>query len=106
MSTHLLAVVVGIPLAWLVGMAAYAYHDAGRHGMNPRKWALVALLVPLFGFFAYLFEREERDYDPAEDPFAGGGYDFHESREGDERLGGDGETDRRSSGNGNSGRRE
>jgi hypothetical protein len=102
-STHLLAVVVGIPLAWHVGLAAYAYFDAGRNGMNPGKWATIALLVPLFGFFAYIFERGEQDYDPAEDPYAGGGFNVHESREGDvaheSRVGDEsidvGETERR-----------
>ena len=50
-------ILVGVPLAWLVGFAAYVYVDAPRHGMNRRKWALIAFVVPLFGLFAYLFER-------------------------------------------------
>jgi hypothetical protein len=60
--------------------------------MNPRKWALIAFVVPLFGFLAYVFEREERTYDPDEDPYAGGddrtaGFAVHESRQGEESLG-------------------
>jgi hypothetical protein len=92
--TPLLAVIlVGVPLAWLVGFAAYAYLDAPEHGMDPRKWALIAFFVPLFGFFAYIFERGERDYDPETDPYAGGGdgrtggFAVHESRQGEKRLG-------------------
>lgn len=106
MSAHLLAVVVGIPLAWHVGLGAYAFFDAGRHGMSPRKWALVSLLVPLFGFFAYLFERGEQYYDPEEDPYAGGGYNVHESRADEERVersGSAGGRDRRQVGDGDHG---
>jgi len=61
-------ILVGVPLAWLVVFAAYAYLDAPNHGMDRRKWALICFFVPLFGFFAYVFERGERDYDPSEDP--------------------------------------
>lgn len=92
MDPLLVAILVGIPLAWLVGFAAYAYHDAPNHGMNPRKWAAISFFVPLFGFFAYLFEREERYYDPEDDPYAGGGYNVHERRQGDERIDPGGET--------------
>lgn len=83
------AILVGVPLAWLVAFAAYVYRDAQRHGMNHRKWAAIAFFVPFFGFFAYLFERGEQDYDPAEDPYAGGEAPFaiHESRQGEKPLG-------------------
>ncbi|WP_418283042.1 PLD nuclease N-terminal domain-containing protein [Halorubrum sp. DTA98] len=89
MDAFLLAVLVGLPLAWLIGFAAYAYVDAPRHGMNPKKWAAIAFFVPLFGFFAYLFEREERSYDPDDDPYAAGETTFavHESRRGEDPLG-------------------
>ena len=93
MTPFLAVILVGVPLAWLVGFAAYAYLDAPEHGMNPRKWALIAFFVPLFGFFAYIFERGERDYDPETDPYAGGsdgrtgGFAVHESRQGEDRLG-------------------
>lgn len=93
MEPLVIAILVGVPLAWLVGFAAYAYLDAPEHGMNPRKWALIAFFVPLFGFFAYIFERGERDYDPETDPYAGGsdgrtgGFAVHESRQGEKRLG-------------------
>ncbi|WP_200530229.1 hypothetical protein [Halorubrum sp. LN27] len=86
-------ILVGVPLAWLVAFAAYAYLDAPNHGMDRRKWALIAFFVPLFGFFAYVFERGERDYDPSEDPYAPGsdartaGLAVHERRRGEERLG-------------------
>jgi hypothetical protein len=93
MTPFLAVILVGVPLAWLVGFAAYAYVDAPKYGMNPHKWALIAFFVPLFGFFAYIFERDERDYDPETDPYAGGsdgrtgGFAVHESRQGEKRLG-------------------
>jgi hypothetical protein len=86
-------ILVGVPLAWLVGFAAYAYLDAPNHGMDRRKWALICFFVPLFGFFAYVFERSERDYDPSEDPYAQGsdartaGFAVHERRRGEKGLG-------------------
>jgi hypothetical protein len=93
MEPLVVAILVGVPLAWLVAFAAYVYVDAPKRGMNPRKWAAIAFFVPLFGFFAYLFERDELDYDPADDPYAGGGSDLeagfavHESRRGERALG-------------------
>ncbi|ELZ37202.1 PLD nuclease N-terminal domain-containing protein [Halorubrum tebenquichense] len=87
------AILVGVPLAWLVGFAAYAYVDAPKHGMDPRKWAVIAFVVPLFGFLAYVFERDEQGYDPETDPYAEGseertgGFAVHESRQGEKRLG-------------------
>jgi hypothetical protein len=94
MDPFLAVILVGLPLAWLVAFAAYAYVDAPNHGMNPTKWAAISLVVPLFGFFAYLFEREERDYDPSDDPYAQGvAFEVHESRRGEGLLGAD-RTDR------------
>jgi hypothetical protein len=81
MATVLLAVVVGIPLAWHLGLTGYVYYDAGNYPLDRRKWTLIALLVPLFGLFAYLFERSDLDYDPEADPYAQGAYNVHESSE-------------------------
>ena len=87
MDPFLAVLLVGLPLAWLVGFAAYAYLDAPNYGMNPKKWAAISFLVPLFGFFAYLFERAETDYDPEEDPYAQGQrFEVHESRRGEELI--------------------
>lgn len=87
MEPFLAVILIGLPLAWLAAFAAYAYLDAPKRGMNPRKWAAISFFVPLFGFFAYLFEREERDYDPEEDPYAQGAtFAVHESRRGEELL--------------------
>ena len=80
MDPFLLGILVGIPLAWHLGMAWYAYHDAGRNGMNQRKWGTIALLVPFFGFFAYIFERDERNRGPEPDLFADGPFKIHRSR--------------------------
>ncbi|KKF39574.1 hypothetical protein FK85_27490 [Halorubrum saccharovorum] len=86
-------ILVGVPLAWLVAFAAYVYLDAPNHEMDRRKWALICFFVPLFGFFAYVFERGERDYDPSEDPYAPesdarkAGLAVHERRRGEKGLG-------------------
>ena len=93
MDPFVAAILVGVPLAWLVAFAAYAYLDAPNHGMDRRKWALICFFVPLFGFFAYVFEREELDYDPSEDPYAQGsdarkgGLAVHERRRGEQPHG-------------------
>ncbi|AEH36384.1 hypothetical protein [Halopiger xanaduensis] len=87
MSWHLLAVIVGIPLAWHLGLTAVAYYDAGRVGLEPRaKWTAITFLIPLFGFFIYLFERSELDYDPEEDPYRGNKFNIHPSRANDSPL--------------------
>lgn len=76
----LLAAVVGIPVAWHVAVVVGVYRDAGRTGMGRQKWTAIALAVPIFGLFVYLLERSERNADE-DDPYAGGGYNFHESAE-------------------------
>lgn len=75
------AVLIGLPLGWLCAMAGYAYLDAPNHGMSAKKWAAISFFVPLFGFFAYLFEREERTRDPNDrEMFTDGPFEIHESR--------------------------
>lgn len=70
----LLVVIVGVPLLWHLGLVAVTRYDAQRVGMDKKKWTLITLAIPLFGFFMYLFERSELSYDPAEDPYARGSY--------------------------------
>lgn len=103
MSRLLLGIIVGIPLAWHLGLTAVAYWDAGRVGLEPPlKWAAITFFVPLFGFFIYLFERSELDYDADEDPYRGNNFNIHPSRaddaplrsRGDDRLETDLEVDR------------
>lgn len=77
---------VGIPLFWLCAMAGYAYLDAPNYGMSPTKWAGISFFVPLFGFFAYLFEREERTRDPDDRKMFTDGFEIHESRADDLTL--------------------
>ena len=85
---------VGIPLAWHVALAALAYYDAGNHGMDPVFWGTVSLLVPFFGFVAYLFERDERVEDP-DDQFVEKHYfEVHESRADDVEFDWSGDGDR------------
>jgi hypothetical protein len=81
MEILLLGVLLGFPVIALAGLAAYAYVDAPNYGMRPRKWAAISFFLPLFGFFAYLFEREERTPDPErEEMFVDGPFEIHESR--------------------------
>jgi hypothetical protein len=75
---HLLAVLVGIPLAWHLAAVAGTVYDAGRVGMRPLKWGGVVLFVPLFGFFAYLLERSERTADET-DLSDDGTYNVHDA---------------------------
>ncbi|OVE83816.1 PLD nuclease N-terminal domain-containing protein [Natronolimnobius baerhuensis] len=94
MSRLLLAAIIGIPLAWHLALTAFTYYDAGRVGLEPRmKWTAITFLVPLFGFFIYLFERSELFYDPDEDPYRGDEedesgtvFEIHPSRADDTRL--------------------
>lgn len=87
-------VLVGVPLAWHLAMTGYAYVDAGKHDMSQRKWGTVAFLIPFFGFFAYVFERDERTRDPEPDLFADGTYRVHKSRANEDPfVSGEGRTD-------------
>ncbi|MFC6716311.1 hypothetical protein ACFQGT_07595 [Natrialbaceae archaeon GCM10025810] len=86
MSTIVWAAIVGIPLAWHLGLTGVAYYDAGRVGMPRKKWATITFLVPIFGFFTYLFERSELSYDPEEDPYRGNNFNIHPSRADDTVL--------------------
>ena len=79
-------ILIGIPVFWHCAMAGFAYVDAPTHGMSPKKWAAISFLVPLFGFFAYLFEREERTRDPNDREMFTDGFEIHESRADDVSL--------------------
>ena len=74
---HLLATLIGIPVLWHLAIVAGTVYDAGRTGMGRWKWGTIALVVPLFGAFAYLLERSERRTD--EDLYGDGTYNVHES---------------------------
>jgi len=74
---------VALLLMALLGMAGYAYLDAPEYGMSATKWAAISFFVPIFGFFAYIFERDERTSDPDNDPeemFVDGAFKIHKSR--------------------------
>lgn len=86
MEPLVLASLIGIPIFVLLSLAAFAYVDAPNYDMNPRKWAAISFFVPMFGFFAYLFEREERTPDPDRDMYTDGVFEIHESRADDTRL--------------------
>lgn len=86
METGLLAVLLGLPVLFVLFSVGYAYLDAPEYGMDPVKWAAISLVVPFFGFFAYLFERDERTPGPDRDMFSDGVFEIHESRADDTRL--------------------
>ncbi len=82
MDWLLVGVLFGFPLLALAAMGAYAYHDAPNYDMDPRKWAAISFFVPFFGFFAYLFERDERkpDTHKRDEMFVDGPFEIHKSR--------------------------
>jgi len=82
---HLLVVLVGIPAFWHLLIVAGTVYDAGRAGMSRWKWGTIALVVPLFGAFAYLLERSDRHTD--EDIYDDGTYNVYEPSGGDRDTG-------------------
>jgi hypothetical protein len=88
MNVLLTGALVGFPVATLAMMGGYAYYDAPNHDMNPKKWGAIAFFIPFFGFFAYLFERDERTPDDhnREEMFADGPFQIHKSRADDTPL--------------------
>lgn len=81
------AIVITASVVLLVSLAGYVYLDAPEHGMDPRKWAAISLFVPIFGFFAYLFERDERTREDDRDEFVDKTFEVHESRADDVGFG-------------------
>ncbi|SDJ88774.1 hypothetical protein SAMN05216226_11124 [Halovenus aranensis] len=88
MEWLLVSILVGFPVLALLGAGWYVYRDAPKHGMSPRKWAALAALVPFFGFFAYIFERDDRTTDARdrEEMFVDGPFQIHKSRADDTPL--------------------
>lgn len=82
MEWLLVSIIVGFPILALLAAAGYVYRDAPKHGMSPYKWAALAGLVPFFGFFAYIFERDDRTTDASdrEEMFVDGPFQIHKSR--------------------------
>ena len=74
------------PLLVHLFATGYVAMDAPEYGMNRRFWTTSALLVPIFGFFAYLLERSEQTPDPDRSMFEDGVFEIHESRADDTRL--------------------
>lgn len=90
MDLATLVVVGWFPALVVLLGAGYVYYDAPKYGMSPTKWGLVAL-VPFFGFFAYIFERDDRTEDTSERDahFVDGPFEIHKSRADDVPLGPD-----------------
>ncbi|KDE59626.1 hypothetical protein EL22_19340 [Halostagnicola sp. A56] len=80
MSSLLLIALVFVALCAHAGLVGVVYYDTGTVALERRRWLFLVGLIPIFGFFMYLFERSELDYDPSTDPYAGGGYNVHPSR--------------------------
>lgn len=78
--------VVSFPAILWLGLSAWVYVDAPNQGMGARKWGAITLFVPLFGLFAYLLERAERNDDLRDDQFVDGPFEIHESRADDTPL--------------------
>lgn len=86
MDLATILLVTWFPLALHLLVTGYVAVDAPKYGMSRGFWTVVALLVPFFGLFAYLFERGERTPDPDRDMFVDGVFEIHESRADDTRL--------------------
>lgn len=82
----LVAAMIMIPVLVLAFCAGFAYVDAPNYGMDPLKWAVISFSIPLFGFFAYLFERDERTPDSDRDMYTDSVFNIHENRADDTRL--------------------
>lgn len=80
MVSLLLVTLVFAALCAHAGLVGVVYYDTGTVALERRRWLVLVGLIPIFGFFMYLFERSELDYDPSTDPYAGGGYNVHPSR--------------------------
>lgn len=86
---ELLLEALGLFILVLIHLSAtwYAAVDAADHDMDPRRWRTRVLLIPIFGFFWYVFERDERNRDDDRDEmFADGPFEVHESRADDTGL--------------------
>lgn len=101
----LLALALLLPVVLVALLATYVYLDAPEYGMNPRLWAAISFFIPFFGFFLYLFERDDRTPDPERDEmFVDGPFEIHKSRaddtplvSGSEQYDDDEDSDKRSS---------
>jgi len=83
----LLALALLLPVVLVALLATYVYLDAPEYGMNPRQWAAISFFIPFFGFFAYLFERDDRTPEPERDEmFVDGPFEIHKSRADDTPL--------------------
>jgi hypothetical protein len=81
MDIAFLLVLLSFPVLLQVCLAIFVYVDAPDVEMDRRTWTLVALLVPIFGFFTYLLERAERTSEPPDDDqFVDGPFRIHKSR--------------------------
>jgi len=83
----LFALALLLPVVLVALLATYVYLDAPEYGMSPRKWAAISFFIPFFGFFLYLFERDDRTPDPErEEMFVDGPFEIHKSRADDTPL--------------------
>ena len=89
----LISLMIAVPILLLAFCAGFAYVDAPDYGMSPTKWAAISFFVPFFGFFAYLFERDERTPDPDREMYTDGVFEIHENRADDTRIARGGDPD-------------
>lgn len=55
MVAGLLPIATGVVA--VVYLAYWVFRDAPIHGLDPRKWALIAVVLPPVGLFVYLRHR-------------------------------------------------
>lgn len=85
MESILSIIIVGFAAFLHFAAARHVYVDSDAHEMDRQKWTAISLLVPFFGFFAYLFERDYRNRDHDDDFTTTAGFEIHESRADDVR---------------------
>ena len=59
MQFAIVAVAVGLVLAFVYGSITYVYRDAPPRGMDPGQWAGILALTVGLGLFAYLVVRDD-----------------------------------------------
>lgn len=81
MDIAFILLLLSFPVLLQVCLTIFVFVDAPDVRMPRRKWTLITLFVPIFGFFTYLLERAERTSEPPDDDqFVDGPFRIHKSR--------------------------
>lgn len=80
-ETTFRVIYLGLLLLAHLALAGWVYLEAPDRDMHRLKWTAISLLIPVFGFFAFLLEREEQLPDTDRDEmFVDGAFEIHKSR--------------------------